>query len=83
MFLISAQSIPCAQSLSRAQLFVTLWTVALQASLSMDFPDDNTGIGCHLLLQEILLTERSNPRLLWFLHWQVDSLPQGPPGSLV
>ena len=28
----------CAQSLSRVQLFLTLWTVACQASLSMGFP---------------------------------------------
>ena len=28
----------CAQSLSRVQLFATLWTVALQAPLSMGFP---------------------------------------------
>ena len=26
-------------------------------------------------------TQGSNPRLLHFLHWQVDSLPLVPPGS--
>ena len=37
--------------LSRVQLFATLWTVACQASLSMEFPGKNTGAGCHFLLQ--------------------------------
>ena len=37
-----------------------------------DFPDKNTGVGCHSLLQEIFLTQGLN---LGFLHWQVGSLP--------
>ena len=37
-----------------------------------DFPGKNTGVGCHFLLQRILLTQRSN---LCLLHWQADSLP--------
>ena len=36
------------------------------------FPGENTGVGCHCLLQGIFLTQGSNPCLL---HWQVDSLP--------
>ena len=39
-----------------AQSYPTLatpWTVALQAPLSWDFPDKNTGVGCHALLQGI------------------------------
>ena len=40
---------------------------------SWDFPGKNPGMGCHLLLQVIFLTQGWNP-LLW--HWQVDSLPQ-------
>ena len=47
----------------------TLWTVACQAPL---FPDKNTGVGCHLLLQGIFLTQGSNPSLL---QWLPDSLP--------
>ena len=35
----------------------------------------NTGAGCHFLLQGLFQTLRSNPPLLHFLHWQVDSLP--------
>ena len=32
--------------------------------LSMGFPRQETGVGCHLLLQEIFLTHGSNPCLL-------------------
>ena len=35
----------------------TPWTVACQASLSMDFPSKNTGVGSHFLLQG----DRPNP----------------------
>ena len=42
----------------------------------------NTGMSCHALLQGILLTQGSNPRLLSLLHWQVGSLPLAPPGHL-
>ena len=47
-----------AQSLSYVQLFVTLWIVAHQGSLSwiLDPPGKNTGVSCYFLLQEILLT---------------------------
>ena len=37
----------CAQSLSRARLFVTLWTAAHQAPLSTEFSGKSTGVGCH------------------------------------
>ena len=36
------------------------------------------GVGCHFLLQEIFLTQGSNPHLL---HWQADSLPLSHLGS--
>ena len=39
-------------------------TVGRQAPLSMDFPGKGTGVGCHALLQEIFLTQGSNPVLL-------------------
>ena len=66
---------------SPVQLFVTLWTVAHQASLSMGFSRQEycTGVGCHFLLQGIFLTQRSNPCLLYLLHWQAGSLPLAPP----
>ena len=39
-----------------------------------DFPDKNSGVGCHFLLQGIFLTRGSNPcHMLWqtnfFYHW--------------
>ena len=52
--------------------FVTPWTVAQQAPLSMGFSRQNTGLGRHLLFQGIYLTQGSNRHLL---HWQVESLP--------
>ena len=65
-------SVVCAQLLSPVQLFTTPWTVACQA---WDFPGKNTGVGCRVLLQGIFPIQRWNLRLLYLLHWQVDSLP--------
>ena len=39
-----------------------------------DSPGENTGVGCHALLQGIFPTQGSNVRLLGFLHWQAGSL---------
>ena len=45
--------------------FVTPWTVALQAPLSMGIPQaKNTGVANHSLLQGIFPTQGSNPGLL-------------------
>ena len=44
-------------------LFVTLWTVPCQASLSWSSPGKNTGVGCQALLQGIFLTQGSNTSL--------------------
>ena len=63
------------------QLFVTPWTVACQAPLSMNSPGKDTGVGCHFLLQGIFLTQASNLRLLCLLHWQAYSLPLSHLGS--
>ena len=60
--------------LSCIQLFVTPWTIARQAPLSMGFSWQESGVGCHSLLQGIFLTQGSNPHLLPLLHWQADSL---------
>ena len=38
----------------------------------------NTGVGFYALLQGIFPTQGSNLRVLWLLHWQVDSLPTDP-----
>ena len=39
------------------------------------------GVGCHVLLQEIFLTQRSNGHLLNLLHWQTDPFTIEPPGK--
>ena len=62
--------------------FVTPWTVALQVPLSIGLSKQNTGVGCHFLLQGIFLTQGSNLHLLDFQHWQADSLPLSFLGSL-
>ena len=41
---------------SPVQLFVTSWTVAHQAPLSLDSPGKNTGFGSHSFLRGIFLT---------------------------
>ena len=56
--------------------FVTPWTVACQAPLSMGYtPGKNTGVGCHFLFQRIFLTQGSKSSLLlgwWILHhWAI------------
>ena len=66
---------------SHVRLFVMLRTVARLAALSMGFSRQETGMGCHLLLQGIFPTQGSNSQLLCLLHWQVGSLPLMPPGK--
>ena len=46
---------------SECRLSAAPWTIARQASLSMDFPGRNTGASCHSLLQGIFPTWGSNP----------------------
>ena len=48
-----------------------------------DPPGQNTGGGCHALLQGIPLTHGLNLSLLRFLHWQADSLPWEAPVIIV
>ena len=52
------------KSLSRVRLFATPWTVAYQLLRPWNFPGENTGVGCHFLLQGIFLTQGSNLGLL-------------------
>ena len=61
-------------SQSHVQFFVTPWTIALQDPLSMGFSRQDTGVGCHFLLQRIFPSQGSKPCLLRLLHWQADSL---------
>ena len=52
------------------------------SSVYGDSAGKNTRVGCHALLQEIVLTQGSNPpRLLHLLHWQVGSLSLAPLGK--
>ena len=48
---------------SCVQLFMTPWTVARQAPLSMGSSSKNTGVGCRALLQGIFPTQGSSPCL--------------------
>ena len=52
------------QSLSHIRLYVTLWTIALQAPLSVEISCKNTGVGSQSILQEIFPTQGSNSGLL-------------------
>ena len=54
--------------------FVTPWTVAPQAPLFGEFCRQDSGVGCHFLLQGIFLIQGSNLHLPCLLHWQADSL---------
>ena len=57
------------ESLSCVQLFVTPWTVAHRAPLSVGFPRQEHWSGCHALLQGSFQTQRLNLHLLCLLHW--------------
>ena len=48
--------------------FMTPWTAAHQALLSMEFSRQNTGMGCHFPLQRIFLTQGWSPYFLQLLH---------------
>ena len=65
------------KSLSRVRLFATPWTVAHQAPPPMGFSRQDTGGGCHFLLQGIFPTQGSNPG---HPTLQADALTSEPPG---
>ena len=70
----------CAQSLSRVWLFVTPWMVACRLLCPWASPGNNTGVGCHALLQGIFPTQGLNPGLPML---QADSLASDPTGMPV
>ena len=77
-------TLPVKWSVSRSVVPDSLLPHGLQPTRLLcpwDFPGKNTGVGCHVLLQGILLIQRANPHLLCLLHWQVGSLPLAPPGK--
>ena len=55
-----------------------LRTAGRQSLCPWDFPGENTGVGCHFLLQGIFLTQGSSPHLL---HCQADAFPLRLQGS--
>ena len=55
------------KSLSCVQFFVTPWTVASQAPLSMGFSRQEYYSGCHFVLHGTFTTQGSN---LCLLHWR-------------
>ena len=69
------------QLLSHAQFFVTPWTVACQATLSVRFPRQEYWSRLPFLAPGIFLTQGSNPCLLGLPHWQVNLLPLNHLGS--
>ena len=56
-------------------LFTTLWAIACQTPLSLEFSRPEYWSGCHALLQGIFPSQGSNPHLLCLLHLQGGSLP--------
>ena len=67
--------------LSRFQLFVTPWTVACQAPLSMEFSTQEYWYRLPFPTPGDLPNPGLNLCLLHLLHWQADSLPLAPPGK--
>ena len=57
-----------------SNIFVTPWTIAHQAPLSIELSRQEYWSRLPFLTQVIFLTHGSNPLLLGLLHWQVDSL---------
>ena len=69
LHLLPVSMVPVLSHFSRVPLFVTPWTTAHQAPLSMTF-----SMGCHTLLHRTFPTQGWNLLLLCLLHWQVGSL---------
>ena len=51
---------------SHRRLFVTLWTTAHQAPLTLNSPGKNTGVGCCALLWGIFLGSSSNTSICFY-----------------
>ena len=56
------------QLLQSCPILCDPWTVAHRLLCPWDSPCKNTGVGCHALLQQVLLTQGSNPCLLCLLQ---------------
>ena len=73
----------CAQSLSFVQLFATPWTIAYQASLSMEPSRQEYWSGLPFPTLRGLPDPGIELQSLSLLHRQVDSLPLAPPGKSI
>ena len=71
----------CVSRFSRVPLFVTPWTVAFQAPLSIRFSRQEYCSGLPSLLQRIFMSQGLNPHILHLLHWQAGSSSLAPPGK--
>ena len=72
----------CAQSLSCARLFLTLWTSLQGSSVHGIFQARILDWVAISFFQLMFPTQGSNLRFLYLLHWQADSLPLSHLGSL-
>ena len=54
----------CALNCSVMSDSVAPWTLAARLLCPWDFPDKNSGVGCHFFLQGIFLTQGWNSRVL-------------------
>ena len=68
-----------AKSLQLCLTFCNPVDCTCQAPLSIGFSRQEYCMGCDALLQEIFLTQGSNPHLSHLQHWQAGSLPLVPP----
>ena len=66
------------QSLSCVRLCDAMDCSQKSSSVHRILQAKNTRVGCCFLLQGIFQTQRSNPCLLYLLHWQADCLPLSP-----
>ena len=73
MSLLSWVLLHCTQACSHVQLFVTPWTVAHQAPLSMGFSRQEYWNGLSFPPPGELPDPELNPHLLYLLHWEADS----------
>ena len=71
----------CMYVLSCVWLFVTLWTVAHQTPLSVEFSRQEYWSALSFLPPGDLPNPGVKPVSLCLLHWQVDSLPLVPSGK--
>ena len=74
-FFLSKKYVSEWKSLNHVWFFVTLWTVAHQPPLSLEFSRQEYWSGLPFRLPGDLQTQGSNSRLLCLLHWPAGSLP--------